>query len=48
MMVKLTVYFRENLKVRSLSGTYTRNQAALRLKWARKQEDFRGYKLEAI
>jgi len=44
-LVKLTVYLRGP---RTLSGEYTRNQAALRLKWARRFEEFKGYSLDAV
>lgn len=46
-MVHLTVYFRSAGGVRSLECVYTRNQAALRLKWARKQDDFMGHETAA-
>lgn len=47
-MVRLVVYFREAEKTRSLSCVYTRSQAALRLKWARHLENFRGHSTEAV
>ncbi len=46
--VRLTVYFRTAEGVRERSGVYTRSEAALRLKWARKLEDFKCFKTEAV
>lgn len=46
-MVKLTVYFRQDGETRSRSCSYTRSEAALRLKWARHLENFKGHSTEA-
>ena len=46
--VRLTVYFREAGGPRALTGDYTRSQAALRLKWTRHLENFKGHKTEAL
>jgi len=47
--VVLTVYFRQNPgRVRSLSCEYTRDQAALRLRFARKCEGFKGYAITEV
>lgn len=45
--IRLFVYFRDDGKARTLSCTYTRAQAALRLKWARHLENFVGHRTEA-
>lgn len=47
--VVLTVYFREAAgRVRSLYCEYTRSEAALRLKWARHLENFKGHAITEI
>lgn len=43
-LVRLIVYL---VGPRTLSCVYTRNQAALRLKWARHLEAFKGHRTEA-
>lgn len=46
--VRLTVYFRAEGGTRDRVGEYTRSEAALRLKWARRLEDFKGHKTEVL
>ena len=46
-MVRLTVYFATEGHTRTASCVYTRGQAAMRLKWARHLDNFKGHKTEA-